>query len=223
MWLEASLPSAVVPARSWLPRGARPSGEATLAERESGALLEGFARALYLAGDYRASMEVHKRAFATFKEEDDRLGGADVRCLQPVRDRRLHGHVLPAAVRAGREAGVRAGGIGSGAARRHEGRTDGAALPPRHLQVLERSLRLRSAWRRRAISRRVSKSRGAGVERRERGAPVARELVAADEAELLGGDGAPHVRRDVDPGRLASRESVGRVAGLPMSSARSPV
>jgi DNA primase catalytic core len=32
--------------------------------------------------------------------------GADVRRVQPIRDRRLHGHVPPTAVRAGREAGV---------------------------------------------------------------------------------------------------------------------
>src|SRR5918995_202576 len=58
-------------------------------------------------------------------------GGDDVRRRQPVRDRRLHDHVLPAAVRAVREARVHASGIGSGAARRHERRTGrgGPAAP----------------------------------------------------------------------------------------------
>src|SRR5215207_2579756 len=41
-------------------------------------------------------------------------GGDDVRRVQPVRDRRLHDHVLPAAVRAVREARVHAMGIGGG-------------------------------------------------------------------------------------------------------------
>jgi hypothetical protein len=57
-------------------------------------------------------------------------GGDDVRRLQPVRDRHVHGHVLPAAVRAVGEARVRAGGIGTGAARRHEKNWTGRPCRP---------------------------------------------------------------------------------------------
>ena len=38
--------------------------EAALAESAGGELFEGFARALYLAGDYRGSIEAHERGFA---------------------------------------------------------------------------------------------------------------------------------------------------------------
>ena len=45
-------------------------------EREDGELLEGLARASYLLGDYRGSMDAHERAFAAFKAEGDRVGAA---------------------------------------------------------------------------------------------------------------------------------------------------
>jgi tetratricopeptide (TPR) repeat protein len=50
--------------------------KAALAERASGELLEGLARAHHLAGEYPRSMEAHERAFVAFKEEDDLLGAA---------------------------------------------------------------------------------------------------------------------------------------------------
>jgi DNA-binding CsgD family transcriptional regulator len=50
--------------------------EAALAERESGELLEGLARALYLEADYPGSMKAHERAFAAYQAEDDALGAA---------------------------------------------------------------------------------------------------------------------------------------------------
>lgn len=50
--------------------------EAALAESESGELFEGFARALYLAGDYRGSIGAHERGFAAYKEEGDPLSAA---------------------------------------------------------------------------------------------------------------------------------------------------
>jgi DNA-binding NarL/FixJ family response regulator len=50
--------------------------EAALAEQASGAVLEGLARALYLARDYAASIQAHERAFATYREEGNVLGAA---------------------------------------------------------------------------------------------------------------------------------------------------
>jgi len=50
---------------------------AARAESESGELFEGFARALYLAGDYRGSIEAHERGFAAYKDEGDPLSGPD--------------------------------------------------------------------------------------------------------------------------------------------------
>lgn len=50
--------------------------EAALAEQEDAELLEGLARALYLLGDYRGSMEAHERAFAAFKAGGDAVGAA---------------------------------------------------------------------------------------------------------------------------------------------------
>ena len=50
--------------------------EAALAEGESGELLEGFARALYLEVDYPASMDAHQRAFAAYRAEGDALSCA---------------------------------------------------------------------------------------------------------------------------------------------------
>lgn len=50
--------------------------ETALAEVEGGELVEGLARALYLAGDYRGSIEAHERSFAAFKEEGDPLSAA---------------------------------------------------------------------------------------------------------------------------------------------------
>jgi hypothetical protein len=41
--------------------------EAALAERENGEVLEGLARARYLAADYPASIEAHERAFACLR------------------------------------------------------------------------------------------------------------------------------------------------------------
>ena len=50
--------------------------EAALAQRESGEVLEGLARAHYLAGDYRGSIESHERSFAAYREEGDPLSAA---------------------------------------------------------------------------------------------------------------------------------------------------
>jgi DNA-binding CsgD family transcriptional regulator len=50
--------------------------EAALAERQSGELFEGLARALYLEGDYQRSIEVHQRAFTAFRDEGDALAAA---------------------------------------------------------------------------------------------------------------------------------------------------
>jgi DNA-binding CsgD family transcriptional regulator len=47
-----------------------------LAEGESGELLEGFARALYLGVDYPRSIHAHERAFAAYKDERDALSAA---------------------------------------------------------------------------------------------------------------------------------------------------
>jgi hypothetical protein len=52
--------------------------EAALAEGESGELLEGLARALYLEVDYPASMDAHQRAFAAYRGEGDALSCARV-------------------------------------------------------------------------------------------------------------------------------------------------
>jgi tetratricopeptide (TPR) repeat protein len=48
---------------------ARRAFEAALAERESGELLEGLARALYLEGAYPASLKTHERAVAAYRAE----------------------------------------------------------------------------------------------------------------------------------------------------------
>lgn len=50
--------------------------EAALAEGESGALLEGLARALYLDVDYPAAIDAHKRAFVAYKGDADALSAA---------------------------------------------------------------------------------------------------------------------------------------------------
>lgn len=47
--------------------------EAALDGGESGELLEGLARARYLAGDYRASIAAHERAFVAYQDEGDIL------------------------------------------------------------------------------------------------------------------------------------------------------
>jgi DNA-binding NarL/FixJ family response regulator len=65
--------------------------EAALAERESGELFEGVARALHLAGDYRGSVDAHERAFAAFKREDDYLGAARAARLLSWLHLNLHG------------------------------------------------------------------------------------------------------------------------------------
>jgi DNA-binding NarL/FixJ family response regulator len=52
--------------------------EAALAERESGELLEGLARALYLEVDYPGSMGAHQRAFTAYRGEGDALSCARV-------------------------------------------------------------------------------------------------------------------------------------------------
>lgn len=57
-------------------RSARAAYEAALAERESGELLEGLARALYLEGDYEGSIKAHERSFAAYWEEGDPLAAA---------------------------------------------------------------------------------------------------------------------------------------------------
>jgi DNA-binding CsgD family transcriptional regulator len=54
-------------------KSAREAYEAALAESESGELLEGLARALYLDGDYKRSIEAHGRSFAAYREEGDSL------------------------------------------------------------------------------------------------------------------------------------------------------
>lgn len=59
-------------------RSSRHAFEAALAERESGELLEGLARALYLEVDYPGSIEAHQRAFAAYKGEGDPLSCARV-------------------------------------------------------------------------------------------------------------------------------------------------
>ena len=56
---------------------------AALAESESGELFEGFARALYLAGDYRGSIEAHERGFAAYKDEGDPLSAARTARILP--------------------------------------------------------------------------------------------------------------------------------------------
>jgi hypothetical protein len=58
------------------PAASRRAFEAALAERESGELFEGLARALYLAVDYPGSIEAHERAFVAYKEQGDGLGAA---------------------------------------------------------------------------------------------------------------------------------------------------
>jgi DNA-binding NarL/FixJ family response regulator len=50
--------------------------ERALAEGESGELLEGLARALYLEADYTGSIEAHQRAFSAYGAELDALGAA---------------------------------------------------------------------------------------------------------------------------------------------------
>jgi len=55
---------------------ARRAFEAVLAEAESGEAFEGLARALYLAGDYRASIAAHQRACSAYRREHDSLGAA---------------------------------------------------------------------------------------------------------------------------------------------------
>jgi DNA-binding CsgD family transcriptional regulator len=50
--------------------------EAALAERESGELFEGLARARYLRVDYPGSIEAHERAFAAYTREGDALSAA---------------------------------------------------------------------------------------------------------------------------------------------------
>ena len=52
--------------------------EAALAGGESGELLEGLARALYLEVDYPGSMDAHQRAFAAYRAEGDALSCARV-------------------------------------------------------------------------------------------------------------------------------------------------
>jgi ATP/maltotriose-dependent transcriptional regulator MalT len=54
----------------------RQAFENALAERETGEVLEGLARALHLAADYAGSIDAHERAFAAYKDEDDALGAA---------------------------------------------------------------------------------------------------------------------------------------------------
>jgi DNA-binding CsgD family transcriptional regulator len=56
--------------------GSRRAYEAALAERESGEVLEGLARALYLERDYPGAIAAHERAFAAYREEGDALGAA---------------------------------------------------------------------------------------------------------------------------------------------------
>src|SRR5919108_4049542 len=55
---------------------ARQAYEAALAEGESGELFEGLARALYLEGDYRHSIEAHERSFAAYRDEGNALAAA---------------------------------------------------------------------------------------------------------------------------------------------------
>jgi DNA-binding CsgD family transcriptional regulator len=57
---------------------ARRAFEAALAESESGEAFEGLARALYLAGDYHASIAAHQRACSAYRREHDTLGAARV-------------------------------------------------------------------------------------------------------------------------------------------------
>jgi RNA polymerase sigma-70 factor, ECF subfamily len=59
--------------------GSRRAFEAALAEQKSGEPFEALARAVYLGGDYRGSIEAHERAFAEYKREDDALAPLEQR------------------------------------------------------------------------------------------------------------------------------------------------
>jgi hypothetical protein len=50
--------------------------ESALAMCERGDLLEGLARALYVEGDYRASIEAHERACAAYHRESNGMGAS---------------------------------------------------------------------------------------------------------------------------------------------------
>ena len=56
--------------------GSRRAFEAALAEDQTPEALEGLARALYLEGEYRRSMEVHEAAYRAYREAKDFLGAA---------------------------------------------------------------------------------------------------------------------------------------------------
>jgi DNA-binding NarL/FixJ family response regulator len=55
---------------------ARRAFQSALRQRETGELLEGLARALYLRGDYPESIEAHERACAAYRQEGDATGAA---------------------------------------------------------------------------------------------------------------------------------------------------
>jgi DNA-binding CsgD family transcriptional regulator len=71
--------------------GSRRAFEAALNERRTPEALEGLARALYLEGNYRRSMEVHEAAYLEYRQGKDALGAARAARIIAWTHGNLHG------------------------------------------------------------------------------------------------------------------------------------